>query len=209
MTVLTETTADAATGSDMLLIGGSVDPTNQALHRWHAENSYLHEFLPDHHRLVLEHWIWEHREQLSGKRILDIGAQNPRRWLGMGYHTFGNTDDVDADIQGDLLALSHESVRWDAILCTEVLEHCADPFTAMHEMHRSLKLGGLLLVTSPFLWPWHGTQDYPDFWRFTRQGWQLLLKDFRDVEIKAVPWTVEGRQSLSSCVGSRVGASAI
>jgi SAM-dependent methyltransferase len=196
MTVLIDGPAEV-TGNDVLLMGASSDPINQALMRWKDETPDLHEFMPDHHRLVLEHWIWEHREQLAGKQILDVGAQNPRRWLGDGYRTFGHTADVEADIKGDLLNLSlREWGQWDAIICTEVLEHCEDPFRAMAEMGVALKDGGLLLVTSPFLWPWHGTEDYADYWRFTRQGWQLLLKDFKDVEIKAVPWTVEGATML-------------
>lgn len=200
MTVLIDAAAEASgDAADILLLGGSSDPTSQALMRWRDATPYLHDFVPDFHRLVLEHWIWEHREQLAGKSILDIGAQNPRRWLGDGYRTFGNTDDVKADIRGDLLDLSYAvspPFEWGAIICTEVLEHCEDPFKAMREMHSALKPGGLLLVTSPFLWPWHGTADYSDYWRFTRQGWELLLRDFRDVEIKAVPWTAEGAALL-------------
>ena len=57
----------------------------------------------------------------------------------------------------------------DAIVCTEVLEHCADLYSAVKEMYRVLKPGGLLLAAAPFVWPDHHTDEYPDFWRITRR----------------------------------------
>lgn len=175
--------------ADNLLIGIATDDAHRALLHWQSNTPGLHPFVPDLHRLWLEHWIWTFRDVFAGKDVLDIGAQNPRRWLGEGYRTFGHTADVTADIKGDLLDGLPE--WWDAIICTEVLEHCENPIAAVANIHKALKPGGVLLVTSPFIWPWHGTDDYDDFWRMTRQGWQLLLRKFKDVEITAVPWTSE------------------
>lgn len=196
MTVFVDTPADIPGEADVLLIGVGTDARHRELIQWHDTTPYLHDFLPEFHRLSLEHWVWTFKDVLDGKSILDIGAQNPRRWFGPGYRTFGHTDDVQADIRGDLLKLSDSVLPVDAIICTEVLEHCTDPFEAVRQMRLALKPTGLLLVTSPFLWPWHGTEDYADYFRFTRQGWQLLLKDFYNVRITPVPWTSEAKVLL-------------
>jgi hypothetical protein len=55
-----------------------------------------------------------------------------------------------------------------------------------------LKPGALLLVTSPFFWPQHATPAYRDYWRFTDQGWALLLQAFTGVTITPCGWTAEG-----------------
>lgn len=161
------------------------------LHAWRASTPGLHDFVPDYHRLQLEHWIWEQRARLTG-RVMDIGAQNPRRWIGTGYFTLGHTSDTQSDQVGDVTELPFDDEDLDAIVCTEVLEHCTDPFRAVDEMHRVLKPGGLLLVTSPFLWPWHGNAHYPDYWRFTDQGWKHLLRQFADLTVQTCAWTPEG-----------------
>jgi len=166
--------------------------SEQALNEW-KRTTTLHPFVPEYHRLQLEHWIWRNRERLTG-RVMDVGVQNPRRWIGPEYFTFGHTGDTQSDRIGDLTDLPFENEELDAIVCTEVLEHCADPFYAVIEMHRVLKEGGLLLVTSPFLWPWHGNADYPDYWRFTDQGWRYLLRDFSTLTVQACAWTDEGAQ---------------
>lgn len=173
---------------DVLLYGLSQSVPAAYLSAWKAQTPELHDFTPDFHRLQLEHWVWSQREAL-GHRILDIGVPMPRRWLGEGYVTCGETDE---DVRGNLLALPFAEGTFDGIVLTEVLEHCSDPVGAMREIRRVLKPSGLLLVTSPFFWPDHRTDDYRDYWRFTEQGWELLLKDFSDVQIVPCAWTPEG-----------------
>ena len=174
---------------DMLMFGGGESNRQEELMIWARETSGLHQFVPDYHRLQLEHWIWSHKDRLVG-RVLDVGVQNSRRWIGPGYVTL---NEKGGDVTGTLLALPFEDGSFDAIVLTEVLEHCTDPIRAMVEVWRVLKTGGLLLVTSPFIWPWHGTSEYQDFWRFTHEGWALLLEAFSKVQIYPVEWTHEGR----------------
>ncbi len=173
---------------DCLLMGVSCTPRVQELLHWAQDTPGLHEFATDYHRLQVERWVWDNRERL-GQRVMDIGVITPRRWLGDGYFTLGESG---CDVTGDIQALTLPSDSVDGIVCTEVLEHVPDPFAAVAELHCVLKPGGLLLVTSPFAWPWHGTEDYHDYWRFTHQGWRLLLRHFSEVKIKACVWTEEG-----------------
>jgi SAM-dependent methyltransferase len=177
---------------DVLLYGMSQSEEFEALMRWSQTTPGLHEFVPDAHRLQLEHWIWTKRADL-GAVILDVGVYNRRSWLGEGYVTFG---EYEEDVKGSLLALPFPDHHFDGIVLTEVLEHCRDPFTAMREVFRVITPGGLLLVTSPFVWPWHGTSDYQDYWRFTHQGWALLLEAFTDVSITPCAWTPEGAAGM-------------
>ncbi len=65
---------------------------------------------------------------------------------------------------------------YDVIICTQVLEHIANPFKATGELRRILKPGGRLLVTVPAVYPYHaGPHDY---WRFTKDSLPLLFEEF-------------------------------
>ena len=165
-------------------------PRAFVLSQWAANEPGLHDFPQDYHRLQLEAWLWSHRADLVGKRVVDVGTIIRRDWVGGGYQTLGERD---CDIAGDLqdMPLADESL--DAIICTEVLEHVTDPMLAVREMWRVLKPGGILLASAPFLWPWHGTADYHDYWRFTHEGWARLMAPFASVEIRATRWTDEGK----------------
>ena len=74
---------------------------------------------------------------------------------------------------------------YDVIICTQVLEHVANPFLAAAELFRILKPGGRLLLTVPAAYPYHAVPR--DYWRFTRDSLELLFGErFRELEI--VPW---------------------
>ena len=101
------------------------------------------------------------------------------------------TADIDeksgADYIIDICNNNKEKVpseSFDVIVCTEVLEHTLNPFSAIEEIHRLLKTGGVLLMTTPFDFRIHG--PLPDCWRFTEHGIRALLKDFDTVEISGL-----------------------
>lgn len=73
---------------------------------------------------------------------------------------------------------------FDIIVCTEVLEHVTNPFSAVAELRRLLKPRGILLASSPFNFRIHG--PHPDCWRFTEHGWRALLRDFENIMISAL-----------------------
>lgn len=54
------------------------------------------------------------------------------------------------DIVSDITAIPENDGAFDAVLCTEVLEHVPDPVAALKELSRLLKTGGVLILTAPF-----------------------------------------------------------
>lgn len=139
---------------------------------------------------------------LSGGRILEIGSG--RQDLGVdAYSMKKHFDDSCKFIQTDFNPdFGHQVVdvttmdfedEFDAILCLEVLEHVPCFWEAIPRLHRALRPGGRLMVSTPMIFPYH---DEPgDFYRFTEHGLQHLLSDFRDVEVyhrglRRLPFTV-------------------
>ncbi|MEM9939386.1 MAG: methyltransferase domain-containing protein [Pseudomonadota bacterium] len=54
---------------------------------------------------------------------------------------------------GDATALDFPDDHFDAVICSEVLEHLPDYDAALREMRRVLKPGGRLCITVPHAWP--------------------------------------------------------
>ena len=53
------------------------------------------------------------------------------------------------DYVGDVWSISEENEKFDAILCTEVLEHIPYPIETIKEFSRLIKKGGVLILTAP------------------------------------------------------------
>lgn len=78
-----------------------------------------------------------------------------------------------------------EGKRFKSIFCLSVLEHCDNPFLMANNLTQLLEPGGLLYVSVPHSWKFHG---YPsDYWRFTHEGIKKLFPnlDFSEEEM----WT--------------------
>jgi SAM-dependent methyltransferase len=120
--------------------------------------------------------------------LLDIAPQDhegARPFFGKKVEI--ETLDINPEAQSTYTAnicITNESIpsgRFDIVVCTEVLEHVLNPFSAICEIYRMLKPGGVLLASSPFNFRIHG--PLPDCWRFTEHGWRALLVSFEDVRI--------------------------
>jgi SAM-dependent methyltransferase len=131
-----------------------------------------------------EQWVKNQLEALAaGLKILDVGCggQPYRKYcdhLEYKAHDFAQLDAPSQIIEGDYGRLDYVSdvsqipegdCVFDAILCTEVLEHVPDPIGAVKEMARLLKPGGKLILTAPlaaFLHqkPYHFYGGFTPFW---------------------------------------------
>lgn len=118
---------------------------------------------------------------LRGERVVDVGCGGqPYRYLFTGFTSYVGVDRPDRPdaggrhaVAGDATALPLVSGCADAVLATEVLEHVAEPASALAEFHRLLRDDGVLLLSTPFCWHLH---DEPyDYWRFTPHSLRLLL----------------------------------
>lgn len=115
-------------------------------------------------------WVTAQLQSLPhGWRLLDAGAgTQPYRPLCVNLHyvsqDFGayvpasnqtglhpaSFDYAGLDIVSDICKIPEPAASFDAILCTEVLEHLPDPVRALAELSRLLRQDGVLLITAPF-----------------------------------------------------------
>lgn len=136
-----------------------------------------------------------------GGRVLDIGCglQPYRPLLGPRVTEYVGLDRPGPGsiptVVGSAEALPFDDRSFDAVLCTQVLEHLEHPERALAEAVRVLRPGGTLVITVPGVWPAH---EVPyDYWRFTRHGLERLLErvGVDKVEVKALGglWSVVGQ----------------
>jgi SAM-dependent methyltransferase len=86
----------------------------------------------------------------------------------------------------DIHALTFDDESVGTIICLETLEHVFDPLRAVQEMHRVLRPGGLLAISSVMFFPIHA---HPwDFWRFTPEGFERLLAPFESSLVLSHGW---------------------
>ena len=111
----------------------------------------------------------------------------------------------------DYIAPLHDmpipSNTFDAVLCTQVLEHIEWPRESVKEMYRVLKPGGRLFVTAPMS---HNEHQVPyDFFRYTSFGLRSICEHagFKDIEIRPfgglwARWAYELPRCLSLLPGT-------
>jgi ubiquinone/menaquinone biosynthesis C-methylase UbiE len=78
-----------------------------------------------------------------------------------------NTSKID--LVSDITAIPAPDASFDAILCSEVLEHVPEPTLALDEFARLLKPGGKLIITAPFaslvhMAPYHFCSGFSRYW---------------------------------------------
>lgn len=143
----------------------------------------LRERLDLHKRSVLHFVEDTARAVPPGARLLDAGAgEGPYRPL-FAHTRYVALDDRrgDAgwdygglDVVGDLRRIPFRDGAFDAVLCTETLEHLTDPQDVVRELARVLRPGGRVHVTAPLSFREH--QEPHDYFRYTRHGLRLLAE---------------------------------
>lgn len=105
----------------------------------------------------------------AGLRILDAGAGERQyqkfcshlKYVSQDFAQYNGRGDSSGlqtekwnneglDIVSDITAIPQPDGSFDAVMCTEVLEHVPDPVLAIKELSRLIKSGGWLIITAPF-----------------------------------------------------------
>ena len=120
-------------------------------------------------------------------RILVIGS----RVLGSGMEAlrkYPNIQLIESDVElgprpavlFDAHDIPFEDGTFDGVIAQAVLEHVADPYRVVSELHRVLKPGGIAYAETPFMQQVH--EGAYDFTRFTHLGHRRLFRDFDEIE---------------------------
>lgn len=125
--------------------------------------------------------VGEYASSLRGE-LLDVGCGsqpyrqlfNVRSYVGLDIDSECARSLKVADDFYDGTRFPYDDVRFDSILCSQVLEHVFNPDVFVREICRVLKPGGKLLLTVPFVWDEH-EQPY-DFARYSSFGLKALLE---------------------------------
>lgn len=151
-------------------------------------------------------WVIEHlRELPEGMKMLDAGAGEMRYkeycahldYVSQDFCEYTGGEGVDyglqtkqwntskIDIVSDIIDMPVKDDSFDAVLCTEVLEHLPYPEKAIQEFSRIIRKDGVLLLTAPFcslthFAPYHYCTGFNIFWyekHLEEHGFKLLEKE--------------------------------
>jgi SAM-dependent methyltransferase len=100
------------------------------------------------------------------ERFFSAGTQ----YVGVDYSVEWSTPDGLASV--DFLPFKDNT--FDAIICSEVLEHTRYPENCINELKRVCKPGGLMYISTPFCFPEHGVPY--DFQRLTQYFYKDVFK---------------------------------
>jgi len=150
------------------------------------------EEIPHERRSILR-FVREAAERTpAGADVLDVGAGDaPYRELfaHAAYRTTDWSASVHpgaraADVVAPIDRLPLDDGVADRVLCTQVLEHVAEPGTALRELARVLRPGGRLHLTAPLVWELHELPH--DYYRYTAPGLEHLLvaAGFAEIEVR-------------------------
>jgi hypothetical protein len=135
-------------------------------------------------------WVRSLRDRIRGP-VIEIGSRHYAPESSMDYRSICQglefigvdiTPDVNVDVVADLtqdFVLVDRALggrRFQTVICCSVLEHVPDVFAMAANMTRLTGRDGVLFLSVPFTWRYHG---YPkDYWRFTPDAIEFLFPEF-------------------------------
>jgi SAM-dependent methyltransferase len=82
---------------------------------------------------------------------------------------------------GDATQLRFPPRAFDKVLCSEVIEHIPDADGAIAEIHRVLKPGGRLVLSTPNSASWYGFDRYVLWTKVLRRRWDHPFDNWRNM----------------------------
>jgi len=133
-------------------------------------------------RRIFERWL----AQLPSKdlKVLDVGGRiQPYRILIADrirqYIAVDLRLTALVDVIGNAEHLPLRAAHFDLVICTQMLEYVPEPASAVAEIFRVLKPGGMFLLSVPSAAPDAGQER----WRLLPAGLRSLLTSFQRVEV--------------------------
>ncbi len=130
-----------------------------------------------------DRWVrWQAQRLPPGSRVLDVGAGSGPYRDAFAHCEYRSQDFAQLkpdqlrhrgygaiDYVCDASAIPVADASFDAVLCTEMLEHVPEPIAVMRELARILKPEGLLILTAPLgsgihQEPFHFYGGYTPYW---------------------------------------------
>ncbi|WP_395051077.1 class I SAM-dependent methyltransferase [Flavobacterium sp.] len=120
-------------------------------------------------------------QQYAKGKLLDIGCGNKpyEIWSGGKVSEYVGCDIVQSSLNKvDVLCEANniplESMSFDTVLSTQVIEHVEDHQGLVNEAFRLLKPNGYFILSGPMYWNLH--EEPYDFFRFTKHGFKYILE---------------------------------
>lgn len=135
-------------------------------------------------RITMEKKLFRLLKRIEGGSVLDIGAKDsPYKGLIKAdkFLTMDIVLENKPDICCDVHDIKCEDNSFDAVIASELLEHCYNPQKAIDEIKRVLVKGGICVASTRFIHRYH--PDPKDYFRFTRDSLEMLFSGFSHLEI--------------------------
>jgi SAM-dependent methyltransferase len=139
----------------------------------------------------------------AGARVLDAGAGEGQyrallahtRYEAQDFAQYGGSPDAHApetwryvalDYVCDIAAIPVPDASFDAVVCTEVLEHVPDVLAVLRELARITAPGGRMLLSAPLGSGMH-QEPFHFYGGFSRHFWERVLPQLGFVIDEIVP----------------------
>ena len=143
-------------------------------------------------RYFIDEFYFRHVSVLpKGCRVLDAGGETilKRGQFALDAYSLdvvsiNISPRKNPDVLADASYMPFAEGAFDAVICSELIEHAPDPRAVLGEAYRVLRKGGVFFCTSPFLFRIHGQPG--DYGRYTDDFWNLILPEagFSEFEIE-------------------------
>lgn len=127
-------------------------------------------------RILLREQIKKYSPYIKGG-VLDVGSGSYSRYIDLfNFQEYVKMDiepGKNVDVVGRAENIPFGAETFDAVVCTQVLEHLAEPQKAVSEIYRVLKKGGHCLLTAPQINELHSEPQ--DYFRYTKFGLMAIF----------------------------------